>query len=162
MNWLSRLKAHVSEASGLLGHRQNRQNRGSVSFGTARVAPIPSNERAADAEAEREARDERAAILEFEAGLSRAEAERLANLSERTPEPVRWRGEALDLGDLRPCHWCQNVARNGRCMAALRGELRAARDYSPTLPSKTHRCIGYAPPADDPDQRPGRGSGGRS
>jgi len=41
-------------------------------------------------------------------------------------------------------------------MAAWRGELRAARDYAPTFPGQPQRCIGYAPMADDPDQRPGR------
>ncbi len=32
-------------------------------------------------------------------------------------------------------------------------EWRAARDYEPSIPGQTQRCIGYAPPADDPDQR---------
>jgi len=44
----------------------------------------------------------------------------------------------------------------GRCLAAWRGELRAARDWVPTFPDNPQRCIGYKPPADDPDQRHGR------
>lgn len=107
-------------------------------------------------EAEREAAEERAAIMEYEGGLSRAEAEQAAGLVNHDPEPVRWRGAGLDLDDLRPCLWCRNLSRGGRCLAAWRGELRAARDYAPTFPGQPRRCIGYAPPDDDPDQRPGR------
>lgn len=101
----------------------------------------------------REALEERAAIMEYDGGLSREEAERLA--SGGAAQTV-WRGDALDLGDLRPCLWCRNLARNGQCISAMRGELRAARDYSPALPGLPRRCIAYSPPADDPDRRPGR------
>ena len=37
-------------------------------------------------------------------------------------------------GDLRPCLWCRNLARSGRCLAAWRGELQASRDWGPTFP----------------------------
>lgn len=115
----------------------------------------------------REALEERAAIMEFDGGLSRMEAERMAGLIDlpcararplvpALVAPVRWRGEGLDLGDLRPCQWCRNFTRTGRCLAAWRGELRAARDWVPTFPGMPQRCVGYKPSANDPDQRPGR------
>lgn len=69
--------------------------------------------------------------------------------------PSRWRGDGLDLGDLRPCVWCRNLTASGRCLAAWRGTLRAASDYAPTFPVQPRRCIGYLPADDDPDQRPG-------
>jgi hypothetical protein len=59
-------------------------------------------------------------------------------------------------GDLRPCLWCQNLTPTGRCLAAWRGELRAARDYTPTFPGQPRRCIGYDPEVDDPDRSSGR------
>lgn len=159
MTWLERLKALSQEGDGLPRHRQNRQNPGFVSFDSPEVAQIPPSEGAAP-KAEREAFEERAAIMEYDGGLSRPEADRQA--AEAHPLPVierqrnGWRGEGMDLGDLRPCLWCLNLARSGRCLAAWRGELRAARDYSPTRPDLPQRCIGYRPAADDPDQRPGR------
>jgi hypothetical protein len=119
MTWLDRLKAHVPEASGLLGHRQNRQNPGSVSFGSPPVARIPASE-----------------------GPT-------GGSEDATEAFEEW-------GDLRPCLLCRNLSPSGRCLAAWRGELRAARDWGPTFPEQPQRCIGYAPKADDPDQRPGR------
>ena len=115
----------------------------------------------------RETLEERAAIMEFDGGLSRREAECAAGLADlpdtRNPPsapllaaPIRWRGEGLDLGDLRPCQWCRNFTRTGRCLTAWRGELRAARDWVPTFPGMPQRCVGYKPSSDDPDQRPGR------
>jgi hypothetical protein len=118
-----------------------------------------------DADDAREAFEERAAIMEFDGELTRAEAEALAAVPvarqsgpsmAATDQSLRWRGEGLDLGDLRPCLWCRNLTRSGRCMAAWRGELRVARDWGPTFPDQPQRCIGYSPQADDPDQRPGR------
>jgi hypothetical protein len=65
--------------------------------------------------------------------------------------------ELMDaLGDTRPCTWCRRMASSGRCLAAARGELRAARDYEPTDPAQARRCIAYQPLSIDPDQRPGR------
>ena len=74
-----------------------------------------------------EAFEERAAIMEFDGGMTRAEAERLAGGKDRK---ASWRGEGLDLDDLRPCLWCRNLAlaRGGLCLAAERHELRAYRD----------------------------------
>ena len=109
-------------------------------------------------EAERGAFEERAAIMEFDGGLIREEAERLAGIAASEPQGrirSHWRGEVLDLGDLRPCLWCRNLTRSGRCLAAWRGDLRASRDWEPTFPGQPSRCIGYLPSHDDPDQRPG-------
>jgi len=159
MKWLERLKTLRQQGNGLPRHRQNRQNPGFVSFDSPEVAQIPSGENA-EPEVEREAFEERAAIMEYDGGLSRVEAERRAAemhpLPVTKPQQAKWRGEGMDLGDLRPCLWCRNLARSGRCLSAWRGELRAAPDYSPTKPGLPGRCIGYIPPADDPDQRPGR------
>ena len=62
-------------------------------------------------------------------------------------------------GDLRPCLRCRNLAHDGRCRAA--GEIAATRTllrdyYYPPIPGQPRRCYGYAPPADDPEQIPGR------
>lgn len=69
-------------------------------------------------------------------------------------QAMRWPFE--EWGDLRPCLLCRKLTPAGSCLAAWRGELRAAPDYAPTFPAQPRRCIGYAPKADDPDQRPGR------
>jgi len=109
---------------------------------------------------------ERAAIMELDGCATRSEGEKAVigaavrqspPTTPRRAEPVLWRGEGLDLGDLRGCLWCRNFTRTGRCLAAWRGELRADRDWAPTFPAMPQRCIGYKPPADDPDQRLGRG-----
>ena len=80
MSWLDRLKAHDSAASGLPGDRQNRQNLGFVSIVGAAAGPIPLDEGATrrDPEADREAFEERAAVMEYDGGLSREEVERRA------------------------------------------------------------------------------------
>jgi len=159
VSWLDRLKALDADARLLSGHCQNRQNPGSVSFVGASEAHIQSPKGATDGagsadDAAREAFEERAAIMEFDGGLSRKEAERRASLpNPPVPAPRRWCFEKWD--DLRPCLLCRNLARSGRCLAAWRGEIRAARDYEPSIPAQPRRCIGYAPKADDPDQTSG-------
>lgn len=100
----------------------------------------------------RDAVEERAAIMEYDGGLPRDAAEQLAS---GTARQGSWRGLALDVGDLRPCLWCRNLTRNGYCMAHWHGDLRGARDWQPMDTGQPRRCIGYSPPADDPDQRPG-------
>jgi hypothetical protein len=115
--------------------------------------------RAHGSDDDREAFEERAAIMEFDGGMTRAEAERAAaaNKIEANIVPaelVRWPFE--EWGDLRPCLLCRNLSPGGRCLAAWRGELRAARDYSPTFPELPQRCIGYRPKADDPERTTGR------
>jgi hypothetical protein len=54
--------------------------------------------------------------------------------------------------DRRPCRQCTNLAGNGRCLAAWRGELRPiaepgrlyvfGRSYSP-VPDMPHRCEAF-------------------
>jgi hypothetical protein len=58
-------------------------------------------------------------------------------------------------GDLRTCDLCGNLTETGRCSAAARREIVAMRGYEPVR-NMPKRCEAYAPPADDPDQRPGR------
>ena len=164
MSWLDRLKALDADASMLSGHCQNRQNPSSVSFVGASEAHIPSPQGGSD-DAAREAFEERAAIMEYDGGLSRADAEQAARISK-----VLWSSESRvapdrftasrwpfeEWGDLRPCLLCRNLSPGGRCLAAWRGELRAARDYSPTFPGQPQRCIGYVPKPDDPERTTGR------
>jgi hypothetical protein len=113
----------------------------------------------------REAFEERAAIMEFDGGMTRVEAEHAARecrlrfdaLAEAAADRETTLRRLLDdWGDLRPCTWCRSLSPGGRCLAAWRGELRAARDYSPTFPDHPRRCIGYRPRADDPDRTSGR------
>jgi hypothetical protein len=124
----------------------------------ATVARVESLYGDDSADHDREAREERAAIIEFDGGLTRAEAERLAGelrvgvATVATPS----RFDLESWGDLRPCLLCRNLTPMGRCLAAWRGELRAARDYAPTFPEQPQRCIGYAPRPGDPNQMPGR------
>ena len=132
---------------------------------------------------DREAFEERAAIMEYDGGLSREDAERHAAagfsyqyarareageppMSEAVPEadkpatvesakPVSVAAKLEAWGDLRPCTSCRNLLRSGRCRAAWIGLLRASRDYEPSHPKQPRRCIGYSPKADDPDQSSG-------
>jgi hypothetical protein len=55
----------------------------------------------------------------------------------------------------RRCAECGNLASNGRCLAAARREIVASRTYTPARDT-LHRCAGFKPLANDPDQRPGR------
>lgn len=57
--------------------------------------------------------------------------------------------------DRRRCGQCLNLTGRGLCLAALRGEIVANRDYEP-LRALPRRCEGYMPGADDPDRRTGR------
>lgn len=59
------------------------------------------------------------------------------------------------LGDLRTCELCSNLTEADRCDAAARREIVASRNYQP-IRDMPKRCEAYMPPADDPDQRPGR------
>lgn len=138
--------------------------RGFLAAGNEYPAPESSDNR----EAACEAAEERAAILEYDGGYSREYAERIVGLFALRKERQgaggiadderirRRRAPAPDWDDLRPCSMCHNLARNGRCLAAWRSEIRAAADYRPVFPLQPRRCIGYAPGADDPDQTPGR------
>lgn len=79
------------------------------------------------------------------------------------PEPPHQAADALadsiqqresDGDNRRRCLECSKRARNGRCMAAAKGEIVASRSYQPA-PALLRRCEGYRPLPDDPDQRSG-------
>jgi hypothetical protein len=57
--------------------------------------------------------------------------------------------------DRRYCAECTNLAANGACRAAWRGEIQASKDYHP-VDDTPRRCEGFAPKSSDPDQRSGR------
>jgi hypothetical protein len=93
----------------------------------------------ADSPFDPEAFEERAAICEFDGGLTREEAEAIA-----------WHED-----DRRRCAHCLNFLPNGVCKVAVPGGLVSARrGFQPVL-DFPRRCAGYRPCLDDPDQRPG-------
>lgn len=85
-----------------------------------------------------EAWAERAAIAEFDGGLTREEAERIA-----------W-----ECDDRRRCEQCASLTAMGRCVAADRREIQARPPYHPS-PDVPRRCVGYRPRRADPDRRTG-------
>jgi hypothetical protein len=56
--------------------------------------------------------------------------------------------------DRRHCSTCGNLSA-GRCLAAWRGEIVAAKQYRP-IDDLPRRCEGFAPKLNDPDQRTGK------
>lgn len=102
---------------------------------------------------DREAWEERAALLEFDGGHDRRTAEALATAEERMRgRAAVWADRAGD--DRRICLECQRY-QDRRCTIAKPGGLvSAARGYIP-VPDMLRRCEGFAPLPDDPDQRPG-------
>jgi hypothetical protein len=102
---------------------------------------------------EREAWEERAAILEYEAGFDRATAEAMATAEHsRRLHADKWADRAGD--DRRLCPEC-DCYQDRRCTIAKPGGLvSAARGYMP-VSDLLRRCEGFAPLPDDPDQRPG-------
>ena len=68
-------------------------------------------------------------------------------------EEIGAREQAGD--DRRRCTECRNLAERGVCLAAQRGEIVAARGYTP-VPDILRRCVGFSPLETDPDQRHGR------
>lgn len=107
----------------------------------------------AGVDADREAWEERAAILEYEAGFDRAAAEAMATAElSRRLHADKWEARAGD--DRRICPEC-GCYQERRCTIAKPGGLvSAARGYMP-VPDILRRCEGFAPLPDDPDQRPG-------
>jgi hypothetical protein len=86
---------------------------------------------------DREAFEERAGIAEFDGGLTREDAERLA-----------WQED-----DRRRCGQCLNLRGEVCSIAKPGGLVSANRGYRPVdLPV---RCAGYSPKAGDTDQRAG-------
>lgn len=61
------------------------------------------------------------------------------------------RGDSMP-DNRRTCEQCTQLTSAGRCMAAARGEIAAARSYFPQL-KQPMRCAGYRPDSSDPDQR---------
>jgi len=74
------------------------------------------------------------------------------------PEPeAEAQAEAFDgwpVDDRRHCAACAQLS-GGRCLAAWRGEIKAAKRYRP-VDDLPRRCEGYAPKTHDPDQRTGK------
>jgi hypothetical protein len=100
-----------------------------------------------------EAWEERAAILEYEAGFDRATAEAMATAECTSNQHAdKWAARAGD--DRRLCPECRHY-RDRRCTIAKPGGLvSASRNFEP-VPDLPRRCEGFAPLPDDPDQRPG-------
>lgn len=78
---------------------------------------------------------------------------RAADLEQQAGELVR---RFLAEDERRACRQCRNLASNGRCMAASRGELPLTSTRYEPFTERLERCVGYLPDADDADQRPGR------
>lgn len=76
-------------------------------------------------------------------------------LADVKPEVLALLGTPADTDDRRHCHQCANLAGNGLCRAAERGELPTSRQYRP-IDWPPRRCAAFAPTPQDPDQRPGR------
>lgn len=76
--------------------------------------------------------------------------------NDSAPPPIRYASPERLADTRRTCRQCLNLAHNGRCLAAARGELpMTARQYEP-IPDRLERCVAYSPNADDTDQRPGK------
>ena len=73
-------------------------------------------------------------------------------LIESNVEPVS--EDMFFMDDRRHCSECGNLSA-GRCLAAWRGEIVAARQYRP-IDDLPRRCEGYAPKANDQDQHTGK------
>lgn len=61
-----------------------------------------------------------------------------------------------ELDERRTCRQCRNLSRDGRCLAAWRGELYGVSRELEPIDDMLQRCPSYAPGPDDPDQREGR------
>lgn len=104
-------------------------------------------------DADREAWEERAAIIEFDGGKDRQTAEALASAEGRIRErAAAWAARAGD--DRRYCPECGHYRVRFCTIAKPGGLVSASRNYEP-VPDILHRCEGFAPLPDDPDQRPG-------
>ena len=85
------------------------------------------------------------------------DAEHAEWLQRMNPKPT---AEALTMDtpgivdDRQYCADCANLSHAGRCLAAWRGEILAGNHYKP-VDDLPRRCNGFAPKANDPDQRTG-------
>lgn len=101
----------------------------------------------------------RTAITQWLPEIRTHKAELLALLAEAANEPetgIAYASAERLADDRRTCRQCLNLAGNGRCMAAGRGELPMTDPRYQPDPDRLVRCVGYLPDADDPDQRLGR------
>lgn len=74
------------------------------------------------------------------------------------PDTLDWDGPtpgSVSTDDRRRCTQCRRLNPLGRCIAAERGEIVAAKTHTP-IKTILRRCEGYMPRAGDPDTRPGR------
>ena len=53
------------------------------------------------------------------------------------------------------CRDCEHFQPRGACGAALAGTLKHLAKHARLDPGRRHRCAGYQPGRDDPDQRTG-------
>ena len=72
---------------------------------------------------------------------------------ETPKDPLPMSDEVFFADDRRHCAECRNLSAD-RCLAAWRGEILAGNHYKP-IDDLPRRCNGYAPKANDPDQRTG-------
>ncbi|MGZ8151946.1 MAG: hypothetical protein ACXWT2_02380 [Methylovulum sp.] len=70
------------------------------------------------------------------------------------PKPEQVSDAVFFADDRRHCSTCGNLSA-GRCLAAWRGEIVAAKQYRP-IDDLPRRCEGYAPKSNDSDQRTGK------
>ncbi len=76
--------------------------------------------------------------------------------NDAAPPPLVYANPEALADTRRTCQQCRNLAHNGRCMAAGRGELPLTASRYEPFTDRLERCVGYLPGADDPDQRPGK------
>ncbi len=111
--------------------------------------------------------EERDVILAWLDSIGEINAESIARLIRQCQDDLEERKYFLALAiadriantdhldDRRFCHQCTNLSFTGSCLAAKRGEIKTARDYSP-MTDFPLRCAGYEPKPDDLDQRSGK------
>ena len=101
--------------------------------GERSLGPAPSDDPYAD---DNDAREERAEVIEFDGGMTRAEAERVAGITKVNAyseaslvsdgfTSSRWPFE--EWGDLRPCLMCRRLSQRRQCLAAEAGDLELTR-----------------------------------
>ena len=85
---------------------------------------------------------------------TRESGARLAEVANEPPIPYATAEQLAD--NRRCCRQCRNLARDGKCLAAGRGELPMTSPRYEPDPDRLLRCVGYLPTAEDADQRHGR------
>lgn len=131
-----------------------KQNKEPGGLALAEVADAPAKPGRLGDDADREAWEERAAILEFDGGMGRQAAEALAD-SEEQQRRQRAEQAARADDDRRRCRECRRYE-NRRCTIARPGGMVSARTGYEPIPDLSRRCEGFAPLESDHDQRAGR------